>query len=133
MLPPDSRVVLTDQLRAPRGWRLDHAVATTFTLDLASALSAPLAFAAHQLPDVPDPLTVMEAVRGCVDRVDVFCQAGHITVRRADRRCSRSWSRCCIRSGSRGPDGCSTLRCGSFATPGRTALPRTGCSYSAAT
>lgn len=79
MLPPDSRAILTEQLRPSKGWRLDHAVATTFTLDLSSALVAPLAFAAHEVRDTADPVTVMESVRACADRVDVFCQAGHIS------------------------------------------------------
>lgn len=79
MLPPDARVVLTEQLRPPKGWRLEHALATTFTLDLSAALVAPLAFAAHEMSDTADPLTVMESVRACADRVDVFCQTGHIS------------------------------------------------------
>jgi hypothetical protein len=80
VLPPDSRMVLIEQLTPEQGWWLDHAVATTFTLDLTSALVAPLAFAAHRVRDDADPLAVMEAVRGCAERVDVFCQAGNITV-----------------------------------------------------
>ena len=79
MLPPDARVVLTEQLRPAKGWRVEHAVVTTFTLDLSAALVAPLAFAAHEMPGTADPLTVMESVRACADRVDVFCQAGHIS------------------------------------------------------
>ena len=45
MLEPDSRVVLLDQLRPPPGYRLHAAVATTFTLDLATAVVPSLAFA----------------------------------------------------------------------------------------
>ena len=45
MFEPDSRVVLMDQLRPPAGYQLEAAVATTFTLHLATALVAPLAFA----------------------------------------------------------------------------------------
>lgn len=81
MLAPDSRAVLLNELRPPTGSRLDIAVATTFTLDLTTALVAPLAFAAHQLGrTVTDPVAAMEAVRSCADRVDVFCQAGQISV-----------------------------------------------------
>lgn len=79
MLPPDARAILTDSLRPPPGSVLDHAVATTFTLDLASALAVPLAFTAYQIRENPDPLSVMEAARASVDRVDVFCQAGNIS------------------------------------------------------
>jgi hypothetical protein len=81
VLPPDARVVLTEALRPDAGWQLDHAVATTFTLDLATALLVPLAFAAHQLRDgADDPLAILGSVRGCADRVDIFCQAGNIQV-----------------------------------------------------
>ena len=80
MLAPDARAILLDQLRPPFGYRLDAAVATTFTLDLAAALVPPLAFAAFELRSTPDPVAALEAVRSCADRVDVFCQAGQITV-----------------------------------------------------
>ena len=80
MLAPDARAILLDQLRPPVGYRLDAAVATTFTLDLAAALVPPLAFAAFELRNTPDPVAALEAVRSCADRVDVFCQAGQITV-----------------------------------------------------
>src|SRR5947207_15373245 len=80
MLAPDARAVLLQQLRAPVGYRLDAAVATTFTLDLAAALVPPLAFATFELNNTPDPIAVMEAVRACTERVDLFCQAGQITV-----------------------------------------------------
>ena len=80
MLPPDARLVLTDALRPPPGAAFERAVALTFTLDLESALVVPLAFAAHAVQETNDPLTIMESIRGCADRVDIFCQAGHISV-----------------------------------------------------
>ncbi|MEU5786806.1 phospholipase D family protein [Micromonospora purpureochromogenes] len=80
MLAPDSRSLLLDALRPPSGARLSRAVALTFTLDLESLLVAPLAFAAHGLRESTDPIAVMEGVRHCADRIDVFCQAGQIVV-----------------------------------------------------
>ncbi|MGQ5263631.1 phospholipase D family protein [Micromonospora sp. ZYX-F-536] len=80
MLAPDSRSLLLDALRPPSGARLSRAVALTFTLDLESLLVAPLAFAAHGLCESTDPIAVMEGVRHCADRIDVFCQAGQIVV-----------------------------------------------------
>jgi len=80
MLAPDARVVLLDQLRPPMGYRLDAAVATTFTLDLAAAIVPPLAFASFEMRGTPDPVAALEAVRSCADRVDVFCQAGQIRI-----------------------------------------------------
>ena len=78
MLAPDSRKLLLDALRPPPGHSLDRAVATTFTLDLATALMVPLAFAGFRFDDQLDPIEVMEALRGMGDRLDVFCQAGAI-------------------------------------------------------
>jgi hypothetical protein len=80
MLAPDARAVLLDQLRPPAGYRLDAAVATTFTLDLAAALVPPLAFASFEMRGTPDPVAALEAVRSCTDRVDIFCQAGQMAV-----------------------------------------------------
>ena len=80
MFEPDSRVVLTDQLRPPAGYRLEAAVATTFTLHLATALVAPLAFASYDMRTRDDPIAALEAVRACADRMDIFCQAGQIAV-----------------------------------------------------
>ena len=78
MLAPDNRALLLDALRPPPGHSLDHAVATTFTLNLETALMVPLAFAGFQFDEQPDPIEVMESLRGMSDRFDVFCQAGAI-------------------------------------------------------
>ena len=80
MLAPDSRALLLESLRPPLGHRLDAAVATTFTLDFTAALVAPLAFAAHEVRASTDPMAILEAVRSSADRVDVFCQAGQVSV-----------------------------------------------------
>ena len=80
MLEPDSRVVLLDQLRPPVGYRLEAAVATTFTLHLPTALVAPLALASYEMRTRPEPIAALEAVRSCADKVDIFCQAGQIAV-----------------------------------------------------
>ena len=82
MLAPDSRALLLDALRPPRGSSLDRAVATTFTLDLEAALMVPLAFAGFRFEDQPDPIEVMESLREMSGRFDVFCQAGAISDRR---------------------------------------------------
>lgn len=80
MLEPDSRVVLLNQLRPPAGFRVDAAVATTFTLSLSAALVPPLAFASADVSATPDPVTLLSSVRECADVVDVFCQPGQIEV-----------------------------------------------------
>jgi hypothetical protein len=82
MLAPDDRALLLDALRAPAGARLERAVGTTFTLDLETALTVPLAFAGHSLRSSPDPVAVMESLRSTSSRLDIFCQAGAVV---ADR------------------------------------------------
>jgi hypothetical protein len=78
MLEPDSRAALTEQLRPPSGFHLPYAVATTFTLDLTTALSIPLAFAAHRVRESQDPIAILDAVRRAADKIDVFAQAGQV-------------------------------------------------------
>ena len=78
MLEPDGRAALTEQLRPPSGFQLAHAVATTFTLDLTTALSIPLAFAAHRVRESRDPIAILDAVRRAADKIDVFAQAGQV-------------------------------------------------------
>ena len=73
MLEPDSRAILLDELRPPDGFRLDAAVATTFTLSLVAALVPPLAFASEQLQGNSDPISALEAIRSSGDRIDIFC------------------------------------------------------------
>ena len=82
MLEPDARAALTEQLRPPAGYELLHAVGTTFTLDLTSALAIPLSFAAHRVRESDDPIAILDAVRRAADRVDIFAQAGQIVAPR---------------------------------------------------
>jgi len=81
-LTPETRVVLTEALRPPVGYRVDIAVGTTYSLDLTALLAAPLAFAvADALEDENlDPIRLLDAVRRHADRTTVFCQAGGIHV-----------------------------------------------------
>lgn len=78
MLEPDGRAALTEQLRPPSEFHLVHAVATTFTLDLTTALSVPLSFAAHRVRDSKDPIAILDAARRAANRIDVFAQAGQV-------------------------------------------------------
>lgn len=80
MLEPQTRAALTEQLRPPPGFELAHAVGTTFTLDLASALAVPLSFASHRVAARDDTLGVLDSIRRAADRVDIFAQAGEITM-----------------------------------------------------
>jgi hypothetical protein len=82
MLAPDDRALLVDALRPPVGNTLDRAIATTFSLDLLTTLTVPLAFVGFGLGTEPDPIELMESVRETADRLDVFCQAGAIVAAR---------------------------------------------------
>lgn len=80
MLPPDGRAILIELLRPPLGAQLVRGIATTFTLDMTSALAAPLAFASHRLGGGKDPVAIMQAINMASDHLDIFCQAGQMTV-----------------------------------------------------
>jgi len=80
MLEPQTRAALTDMLHPPTGFTLSHAVATTFTLDLDTALTIPLSFAAHRATANDDPIGILDAVRRAADKVDIFAQAGQIGI-----------------------------------------------------
>lgn len=81
MLEPSHRSLLSELMRPPAGFRLEHAVGTTFTLHLPSVLPIPLAFASTQTPD-DDPIGVLNALRQSTDSIDIFCQAGAISMPR---------------------------------------------------
>ena len=83
MLSPDGRAVLVELLRPPPGAELVRGIATTFTLDLTSALTAPLSFASHRLGSGQDPEAIMQAITMASDHLDIFCQAGQLNVPRS--------------------------------------------------
>lgn len=84
-LTPETRVLLTDGLRPPAGYRVDLAVGTTYSLNLTALLLAPLSFAVFDQPADEelggvDPVRLLEAVRRHSEHTTVFCQAGAIHV-----------------------------------------------------
>ncbi|WP_062073675.1 phospholipase D family protein [Demequina sediminicola] len=91
-LDPNSRVLLTEGLRPPPGYRVVNAVATTYSLDLATLMTAPLAFAMYEVGDtvdaaMRDQVRLVESLRRHTENLTVFCQAGAIHPRvNADRR-----------------------------------------------
>lgn len=80
MLEPQTRATFAEQLAPPPGFELSRAVGTTFTLDLATALSVPLAFASRHVSTSDDTIGVLDAVRRVADRIDIFAQAGEISM-----------------------------------------------------
>ena len=88
MLEPGRRRLFLDTLRPPQGYVLDRAVGTTFTLDLMTLLSVPLAFTFSDVQDrdgqIPtEPLSLLESARRYADRIVVFCHGGQTGVPRA--------------------------------------------------
>jgi hypothetical protein len=84
-LTPETRVLLTDALRPPAGYRVEVAVGTTYSLNLTALLLAPLSFALFDRGDAEDiksldPIRLLEAVRRYADHTTVFCQSGGIHV-----------------------------------------------------
>jgi hypothetical protein len=88
MLEPNSRCIYLEELRPPLGYRLDRAIATTFSLDLLTLLMAPLSMALNECRNredaLKDPIAVLEALRQTRDRLTVFCQQGRIAIPRKD-------------------------------------------------
>src|SRR5436305_12827844 len=77
--------VLHEALRPPNGRVLDQLVVTTFTLDLVSLLSIPLALSRHaevgeDQPAELDPLAVLASVQRESGRIAVFHQADKIAI-----------------------------------------------------
>jgi hypothetical protein len=82
MLPPDSRTTLLKQLVPPPGFTFDHLVATTFTLDLESALLPCLALAGSAKVESADSVETIAAIRASIARIDIFHQTGQVAVPR---------------------------------------------------
>lgn len=82
MLPPDSRTTLLKQLVPPPGFAFEHLVATTFTLDLESALLPSLALAGSARAESADSVETIAAIRASIARIDIFHQTGLIAVPR---------------------------------------------------
>ena len=84
MLEPNSRCIYLEELRPPVGYRLERAIATTYSLDLLTLLMAPLSMAlneCHNREDaLKDPIAILEALRQTTNRLTVFCQQGRIAV-----------------------------------------------------
>ena len=81
MLEPDNRSLLLSALRPPLGYRFDRGIATTYTMDFLSALSAPLALAGYWVADNVeaqhvDHISICDAVESVRSRLDIFVQAG---------------------------------------------------------
>lgn len=83
MLEPAVRLMYLEELRPPEGYRLDRAVATTFTMDLMALLIAPFSMALMEQREQDgsrSPLALLAALRKTSNRLAVFCDRGRIAV-----------------------------------------------------
>lgn len=92
MLHPNDRQLLHKMLRPPVNvddseslFQLDWAIGTTYSLDLITLLSVPLACTLPTVENragklINDPLALLKSLRECADRICLFCQAGKISV-----------------------------------------------------
>ncbi len=82
MLKPSERTLYTEVLVPPDGYRLDFAVATSYSMDLTTLLSVPLHLVLHSAEDyrdlMRDPVALYESVQRAASRVMVFTQRGSI-------------------------------------------------------
>ena len=91
MLQPTNRLTLIDAMRPPAGFRLESAMAVTFTLNLQALLAAPAAFAIAGLGDTADetggqrPVELIHALRTNAHKLTVFNEAGAIGLPPASR------------------------------------------------
>ena len=94
MLQPTNRLTLVDAMRPPVAFRLESAMAVTFTLDLRALLAAPAAFALTSPAGVVsdgsthEPIELLHALRSHAGKITVFSQVGEIALppsRRARR------------------------------------------------
>ena len=91
MLQPTNRLTLIDAMRPPAGFRLESAMAVTFTLNLQALLAAPAAFAIAGPGDTTEetggqrPVELIHALRTNAHKLTVFSEAGYISLPPASR------------------------------------------------
>ena len=86
-LHPDVRSLYGGSLRPPPGTVFHAGVATTFTLDIETALAIPVTLALFASEDrdelLKSPLALLEGLERTADRLAIFCEAGRIQARPA--------------------------------------------------
>ena len=81
-LAPAQRIDFGETLAPPTGYRLEAALGTTFSLDIATALTVPVAMALRGVVErdelMENPLAALAAMQRLQDRVRIFVEAGNI-------------------------------------------------------
>ena len=86
MLQPTNRLTLINAMRPSAGFRIESAMAVTFTLDLRALLAVPAAFALTGTEgtdagsDQLEPIELLHALRSHADKITVFSQVGCIAL-----------------------------------------------------
>ena len=94
MLQPANRLTLIEAMRPPGAFRLQSAMAVTFTLDLRALLAAPAAMAFTHSTGIADdggqnefePIELIHALRSHANKITVFSQVGEIALPDTGRR-----------------------------------------------
>ena len=85
MLEPQDRQTILEALRPPSGYNLDFCIGTTYSLDLVTLLTVPLAFTRFQAESDDgepnqDPTALLQALVGYAKKMAIFCQVGRISL-----------------------------------------------------
>ncbi len=86
MLSPHDRTTLFEALRPPEGFVLEAAAGTSYSLDLETVLTVPVACAFYETTEVDiaenevEPIGLLDAIRRHAESITIFCQAGQIAV-----------------------------------------------------
>ena len=82
MLRPESdRISYAAELTPPEGYRLERAVATTYSLDLETIVAAAIPLGLSQELDASEltcPVGLLHAIRKVSDKIVIFCEAGQV-------------------------------------------------------
>lgn len=82
-LDPENRALYAEILRAPAGFELEAALATTYSLDFETALVIPATLAFHAAESrqqtLDSPLALLEGLERLSSRIAIFCEGGRIS------------------------------------------------------
>jgi hypothetical protein len=88
MLEPGERTLYTDALKPPMGYQLSHGIGTTYSLELETLLSVPLAFSLYECSNqreiLNNSILALDAIRRNANKLVIFCQHGEIKLSSTD-------------------------------------------------
>ena len=88
MLEPGKRTLYIDALRPPSDYQLSWGIGTTYSLELETLLSVPLAFSLYECKNQKEILNnsifALDAIRRNASKLVIFCQHGQIKVSSTD-------------------------------------------------